>query len=71
VTRSLLLLVVALVAGCRNDNLGMVRPRLAPPGSPVDFGTMPVLNEKTVEVELTNLGRAKLSITEEIGRAHV
>jgi hypothetical protein len=51
------------VVGCPRDNLGMVRPRLAPPGSPVDFGTLPVLNEKTVEVELTNLGRAKLTIT--------
>lgn len=57
------LLLLALVASCRNDNLGMVRPRLAPPGSPVDFGTLPVLNEKTIEVELTNLGRAKLTVS--------
>jgi hypothetical protein len=60
---SVAVLGLVLAAGCRNDNLGMVRPRLAPPGSPVDFGTLPVLNEKTIEVELTNLGRAKLSVS--------
>lgn len=54
---------LALLAGCPRDTLGQVRPRLAPPASPVDFGTLPVLNEKVLEVELTNLGRAKLTIS--------
>lgn len=59
-----LALLVALAAlSCRRDDLGAVQSRLAPPASPVDFGTIPVLNEKTVEVELTNLGRAKLAVT--------
>ncbi len=62
-SRVLVLASVTLLAGCPRDNLGQVRPRLAPPASPVDFGTLPVLNDKTIEVELTNLGRAKLSIS--------
>lgn len=57
--------VVVLLAGlmaCDNGNLQQVRPRLSPPGSPVDFGTLPVLNQKKVEIPLTNVGRAKLTV---------
>ncbi|MCA3014772.1 MAG: choice-of-anchor D domain-containing protein [Myxococcaceae bacterium] len=50
--------------GCRNDTVGQVRPQLQPPPSPVEFGTVPVLNEKVVDVEVTNLGRAKLSVSD-------
>lgn len=50
-------------AGCPRDMLQGVRPQLLPPGSPVDFGTIPVLNEKTLEIPLTSLGRAKLTVT--------
>jgi hypothetical protein len=59
----LLVLSLALV-GCRRDDLGEVRPRLNPPASPVEFGTLPVLNEKVIDLEVTNLGRAKLTISE-------
>lgn len=63
--RPLLLVVLALVAGagCDNGTLQAVRPRLSPPGSPVDFGTLPVLNQKKVEIPLLNVGRAKLTIS--------
>ena len=54
--------LVALV-GCGNQNLQQVRPRLSPPGSPVDFGTLPVLNTKSISIPLTNVGRAKLTVT--------
>ncbi len=58
---SLALLLAAF--GCDTGNLQQVRPRLSPPGSPVDFGTLPVLNQKTVEIPLTNVGRAKLTVS--------
>lgn len=50
-------------AGCGGGNLQQVRPRLSPPGSPVDFGTLPVLNKKSLEVPLTNVGRAKMAVS--------
>lgn len=59
---ALLSLLVGLVA-CDNNNLQVVRPRLAPPGSPVEFGTLPVLNVKTVDVPLLNVGRLKLTVS--------
>ncbi|MDX2012836.1 MAG: choice-of-anchor D domain-containing protein [Myxococcaceae bacterium] len=56
-------LVLGLLS-CRDENLGQVRPRLNPPASPVEFGTLPVLNEKVIDLDVTNLGRAKLTISE-------
>ena len=61
--RGALLLVLVASVGCNNQNLQQVRPRLSPPGSPVDFGTLPVLNQKRVEIPLTNVGRAKMTIS--------
>lgn len=62
--RQLVVVVLTLASlACRREDLGQVRPRLAPPPSPVDFGTLPVLNEKTLAVELLNLGRAKLAVS--------
>ncbi len=49
--------------GCDNGTISQVRPRLSPPGSPVDFGTLPVLNQKSIEIPLTNVGRAKLAVS--------
>ena len=60
--RALLLGLLALV-GCDNQNLQQVKPRLSPPGSPVDFGLIPVLNKKSLEIPLTNVGRAKMTIS--------
>lgn len=56
-------LALLALAGCDNQNVQAVRPRLSPPASPVEFGTLPVLNTKTVEVPLTNVGRAKLTVS--------
>ncbi len=61
-TGSVIALVLLAVA-CDTSNLGQVRPRLSPPASPVEFGTLPVLNEKVIDLEVTNLGRAKLTIS--------
>jgi PKD domain len=36
---------------------------LVPPVSPTDFGKIPVLNEKKVELILTNAGRAKMTVS--------
>lgn len=55
--------VVALLSACPREGVQQVRPQLQPPGNLVDFGTVPVLNEKTVEVELQSLGRAKLTVS--------
>jgi hypothetical protein len=63
VTRAALLSLLVGLAACDNNNLQVVRPRLAPPGSPVDFGTVPVLNSKRVEVPLLNVGRLKLTVS--------
>ncbi len=55
--------VIATVTACDQGGVGRVSPRLSPPASPVDFGTLPVLNEKKVDLEVTNLGRARLTIS--------
>lgn len=67
--RSVVLISAACLAvlsgcpGCNGGNLQEVRPRLAPPGSPVDFGTLPVLNQKSIDIPLVNVGRAKMTIS--------
>ncbi len=58
-----LCLGLLLLVGCDTNNLQQVRPRLSPPGSPVEFGLLPVLNQKRVEIPLTNVGRAKLTVS--------
>lgn len=57
-----LALVAALVA-CGGPRIDRVKPQLQPPESPVDFGTLPVLNEKQIEVPVLNVGRATLTVT--------
>ncbi|MFZ5440087.1 MAG: choice-of-anchor D domain-containing protein [Myxococcota bacterium] len=63
--RLVVTLALAALAGCNCDGgtVQGVRPRLSPPGSPVDFGTLPVLNTKSLELPLTNVGRAKLTVS--------
>ncbi|HEY1086721.1 MAG TPA: choice-of-anchor D domain-containing protein, partial [Archangium sp.] len=60
--RALLVVLAASVMACGNQNLQTVRPRLTPPGSPVEFGTLPVLNQKSIEIPLTNVGRQRLTV---------
>ncbi len=59
----LALVAAVLTLACGGPNLGRVRPQLQPPDSPIAFGTLPVLNEKRLEVPLLNVGRADLAIT--------
>lgn len=65
VVKLAVVLTLAVLPGCGCDggNLQQVRPRLNPPGSPVDFGTLPVLNQKSIEIPLTNVGRAKMTVS--------
>lgn len=60
--RVALLLLVGVFA-CDNNVLQTVQPRLTPPGSPVDFGTLPVLNTKSLDVPLLNVGRLKMNVS--------
>ena len=53
-----------LSVGCERPGLTSLRPALSPPPSVVDFGTLPVLAEKQLEVPLLNVGRAALSISQ-------
>lgn len=62
--RSRLLLVVALAAAaCGGPGVSRVRPQLSPPASPVDFGTLPVLNEKRLDIPVLNVGRATMTVS--------
>lgn len=51
-------------AGCNGGGIQQVRPQIVPPAETVDFGTLPVLNEKTIEIELTSAGRAALTVSD-------
>jgi hypothetical protein len=57
------LLVAVVAAACGGPGVSRVRPQLAPPASPVDFGTLPVLNEKRVDVPVLNVGRAVMTVS--------
>lgn len=61
--RSRLLVLAVLAAACGGPGVSRVRPQLSPPASPVDFGTLPVLNEKRVDVPVLNLGRATMTVS--------
>ncbi len=61
-TRLLALVTVGLLAGCPKAGLNRVEPELRVPELTVDFGTVPVLNEKRLEVPLLNVGRATLKV---------
>ena len=55
--------VLLMLSACPREGVQKVRPQLQPPGDVIDFGTIPVLNEKTIEVELQSVGRAKLTVS--------
>lgn len=56
-------LALLALLSCGDGGVTRVYPQLAPPASPVDFGAVPVLNEKRVDVPLLNLGRATLTVS--------
>ncbi len=59
--RWVLLTVTALLA-CPGPTVNRVQPQLRVPEAPIDFGTLPVLNQKKLEVPLLNVGRATLKV---------
>lgn len=59
----LLALSAVLAAACGGPGITQVRPQLSPPASPVDFGTLPVLNEKRVDIPVLNVGRATMNVS--------
>lgn len=61
--RALCLLMFATLAGCGDEGVRAVRPVLVTVPETVDFETVPVLNEKTIEIAVTNVGRAKLTVS--------
>ena len=64
-TRALLLLTVGLaLVSCGPPRTSGVKPQLVPPPDQVDFGTVPVLNPRLLEIPVQNVGRADLEVTE-------
>ncbi len=61
--RALLVTVLALAAACRPPTTVGVKPELVPPTGDQDFGVVPVLNEKTLDIPILNVGRADLELT--------
>lgn len=59
-----LLVPFVLLSSCERPGLTTLRPGLWPPPSAVDFGTLPVLAEKQLDVPLLNVGRAALSVSQ-------
>ncbi len=58
----LIALCATLLLACGEDHATPVHPELVPPVGPYDFGTVPVLNERMLEVDLRNVGRANLAV---------
>ena len=58
--RALVLTGLAMVAACRPPSTVGVKPELVPPTGDQDFGVVPVLNERTLEIPILNVGRADL-----------
>lgn len=52
----------AALWGCNEDTLRGVRPQLVSPPAVLDFGAVPVLNEKNVDLEMANVGRGDLNV---------
>ncbi len=61
--RALCVLLFAALAGCVDEGVRAVRPVLVTVPETVDFETVPVLNQKTLEIDVTNVGRAKLTVS--------
>ncbi len=61
--RAPLVLFLAFVA-CGPPRVAGVKPQLVPPPGTQDFGTVPVLNEKVLQLPVQNVGRADLNLTE-------
>ncbi len=51
-----------LLLACDNRGVTEVTPQLAVPGATLDFGTVPVLNEKKLDVPIVSVGRIDLTV---------
>ena len=60
--RALVLVSLFLAVACRPPVTVAVKPDLVPPEGNTDFGVVPVLNTKKLEVLLLNVGRGDLTI---------
>ncbi|MBI3182798.1 MAG: choice-of-anchor D domain-containing protein [Myxococcales bacterium] len=61
--RLLLSLLALAAASCDcGGGVSRVKAQLVPPPEAVDFGTVPVLNERLLGIEVTNAGRAVLKV---------
>jgi hypothetical protein len=63
VTRAGLLCTLALALACVGPGISRVKPQLEPPAETLDFGALPVLNVKTLQIPLVNQGRAALTVS--------
>ncbi|HCF61334.1 MAG TPA: hypothetical protein DFS52_25475, partial [Myxococcales bacterium] len=57
-------LMLVAAAACGEGETVTAQPQIELPALAVDFGDVPVLNRKSLEVEVRNLGRAPLLIEE-------
>lgn len=57
------LLALLALSGCPDPTLGQVRPALVVDETPIDFGTLPVLNPAAHELEVRNAGGAALAFS--------
>lgn len=60
--RALVVTALALIVACRPPGTVVVKPELVPPTGEQDFGVVPVLNEKTLDIPILNVGRADLQL---------
>jgi hypothetical protein len=51
------------LAACGGPSLSRVKPQLVPPPLMLDFGKLPLLNERQLEIPLSNVGRARLALS--------
>lgn len=57
-------MVVCAVVACRPQGVGQLGPMVVPPLPEYDFGKVPVLNQKTLELPITSASRAPVTLWE-------
>jgi hypothetical protein len=60
--RAAALIGVLALASCGGDDTRAVRPKLFPLIDTQDFGTLPVLNAKRIDIPMLNVGRGMLTV---------
>jgi hypothetical protein len=62
VARSVVLAGLLAFAACDREDTRVVQPKLFPLEDTQDFGTLPVLNVKQIDISLLNVGRGPLTV---------